>query len=217
MGRVVQAKEGECVISISKAAGFADWKTIYQHPKNEKLRQTRPDPSILVAGDQVFIPDFEPLTVTLKAGSAYTIHVKAPHAKVDLVLSDPSGKPYRRVKYQLKVGENTYTGRTTSEGKLKRKVPAEAKEGELTLFLDDTGDNKLEFVIDLGGLPPHDTNEGGQVRLNNLGYATPDEEKGKPGPGTKRALRDFQTDHQIPVTGVLDDVTRDRLRTEHKS
>ena len=72
-------------------------------------------------------------------------------------------------------------------------------------------------MIDLGGLPPHDLNEGGQVRLNTLGHATPDEEKGKPGPGTRRALRDFQTDHQIPVTGVLDDVTRDRLRTQHKS
>ena len=217
MGRVVEAKEGECVISISKEAGFADWKTVYQHPKNEKLRQTRPDPSILVAGDQVYVPDFQPLTVTLKAGSTYTIHTKAPHAKVDLVMSDPNGDPYKRVKYQLKVGDNTYTGRTTSEGKIKRKIPAEATEGHLTLFLDDSGDTVLEFVIELGGLPPHDTHEGVQARLNNLGYATPDAEKGKPGPGTAHALRDFQTDHQLPVTGVLDDVTRDRLRTEHKS
>jgi N-acetylmuramoyl-L-alanine amidase len=217
MARTVTAKDGDCVISLAKAAGFADWRTIYDHPENAALRRKRPDPSTLVAGDVVYLPDFQPLEVTLAAGSTYTIHTKAPHAKVDLLLSDPAGKPYKRKRYELKVGENVYKGRTSAEGKLKRKVPADAKEGELAIFLDDAAGTKVEFVIELGGLPPHDTQAGAQVRLHNLGYSTGDDERGKHGPGTERALRAFQQDQELPVTGELDAITRDRLRSEHKS
>ena len=50
-------KEGECLDSIALDHGFADWRTIYDHPKNTDLRSKRPDPNVIHPGDKLFIPD----------------------------------------------------------------------------------------------------------------------------------------------------------------
>ena len=50
-------KQGECLSSIAKQYGFADYRTIYDHPLNAELKRKRPDPNIIQPGDVVWIPD----------------------------------------------------------------------------------------------------------------------------------------------------------------
>lgn len=51
-------KQGECIDSIAFENGFF-WETIWNHAENSALKQKRKDPNILLAGDEVFIPDKE--------------------------------------------------------------------------------------------------------------------------------------------------------------
>src|SRR5438552_3502450 len=119
MGKTVEAKKGDCVISIASAAGFADWHTVYDAPENAELRKKRPDPHILVAGDKVFVPDMKPMEITLKAGSTYLIKTKSLWALVELKLNDPSGNPYKGKKWELRVAGQVYKGVTAADGGVK--------------------------------------------------------------------------------------------------
>ena len=211
MSKTVVATASDSIISLAQAAGFADWHVIYDAPENAALKKKRPDPGVLQAGDQVFLPDFDALTVTLKAPGTYTIHTKSIYAEVHMLLSDPAGKPYANKNWELKVGDRIFKGRTDAQGTVKQKVPATATSGELTVFLDAKGEHKVSWEVAIGGLDPIDSDAGVQGRLNNLGYNTGADEHGKIGKGTQRAIRDFQNDHGLPVTGKVDAATRAKL------
>src|SRR5947208_516691 len=158
MSKTVVAEKGDCVISIASANGFADYHTVYDAPENADLRKKRPDPHILVEGDKVFVPDMKPMEITLKAGHTYLIKTKSLWANVELMLNDPSGNPYKGKKWELRVQDQVYKGVTGDDGAIKQKVPPDAKEGDLTLFLDDNdATKKMEWTIDIGGLDPIDT------------------------------------------------------------
>ena len=215
MSKTVVSKAGEDIISIAHAAGFADWRVVYDAPENADLKKKRPDPSVLQEGDQVFLPDFEALTLTLSCPGSYTIHTKSIFAEVHMLLNDPSGKPYANLNWELKVGDRIFKGTTDAKGTVKQKVPANAHEGELTLLLDAKGEHKLSWVVEIGGVDPIDSDAGVQGRLNNLGYHTGDDDKGTVGAGTQSAIRNFQNDHGLEMTGQIDDATRRRLKQEH--
>jgi hypothetical protein len=217
MSKTVVSKDGESIISIAGANGYADWHTVYDANENADLRKKRPDPSVQAAGDEIFLPDFEALTLTLSAPGTYTIHTKSLYAQVHMLLNDPSGNPYAAKNWELKVNDRVYKGTTDAEGTVQQKVPASAIEGALTLFLDDAGEHKLEWTVEISGLDSVDTDGGAQTRLNNLGYHTGDDEKGTVGESTKRAVSNFQNDHGLEMTGELDQATRARLQEEHHS
>jgi hypothetical protein len=46
-------EQGECLISVAASYGFADWRTIYDHPDNKDFRKLRPDPNALYPGDEI--------------------------------------------------------------------------------------------------------------------------------------------------------------------
>ena len=50
-------KQGECLSSLAARFGFLNWKQLYDHPANAKLRQKRPNPNILAPGDEVAVPE----------------------------------------------------------------------------------------------------------------------------------------------------------------
>ena len=47
---------GDCILSIAEENGF-QWKTIWNHAANSKLKADRGDPNVLFPGDVVFVPD----------------------------------------------------------------------------------------------------------------------------------------------------------------
>ena len=77
---------------------------------------------------------------------------------------------------------------------------------------------ELTRTVLIGHLNPlSDTNDdgisGAQARLVNLGYGT-GEIDGQTGPMTLAALREFQANHELEVTGELDQATIAKLAEE---
>jgi hypothetical protein len=56
-------KRGENLTAIARKYGIPDWRTIYNHPNNRAFRIRRPDPNLILPGDQLFIPDQTPWRV----------------------------------------------------------------------------------------------------------------------------------------------------------
>jgi len=51
-----QVQQGECLVSIAESYGFF-WETRWNLPANKLIRDTRRDPTVLLPGDVVTIPE----------------------------------------------------------------------------------------------------------------------------------------------------------------
>jgi type VI secretion system secreted protein VgrG len=130
-------------------------------------------------------------------------------------LTDAAFKPYANKDYVLHAAGNRYEGTTDSDGKIDIELPLEAQVANIALWLEarPTGPVK-RYVVELRALPGHDTVAGAQMRLRNLGYYWGKETDEIDAP-TRKALRDFQGDHDLPVTGDLDEATKAKLSDLH--
>lgn len=133
-----------------------------------------------------------------------------------LVIKDWQKKPRTNVKYLLTIDGVTSEGWTDGEGKIARPIPPNAQAGHL-LVGDVTKDEELqEFDLVLGDLDPIESISGVQQRLRNLGF-DPGPIDGQMGPLTSEAIAKFQALCEMEVTGELDDATRQRLKSDHRS
>jgi hypothetical protein len=127
---------------------------------------------------------------------------------LNLELRDSTGAPLADREYVLILPDGSRReGRLDGAGYLHEPVPADA-----TQLLLDVAERRI--TLDVAGMPAHDSVEGAQERLNHLNYFVGDVD-GKLGPFTRMAIERFQRDHDLPVTGVLDRETFERLRGEH--
>lgn len=97
MSETYIVKPKETLGGIARAHGFADWRVVYDHPANEKLRAARPNPNQIHAGDKIFIPD--------KIEKAHDVATDKTH-KVTVSVPKP-GEPYLRSITILVHGVNT--------------------------------------------------------------------------------------------------------------
>ncbi|MDR3701688.1 MAG: peptidoglycan-binding protein [Candidatus Sulfopaludibacter sp.] len=208
-------QDGDCLASIAKQAGFADWHTIYDDSHNADFRKLRPDPNVICPGDQLFIPDKDVKTDSKGTDTASTFQLAAKKTFLKVRLKDEKGAAFSGKKFSLKIGGKVTEGVTGADGLVQQEIAADTRTGQLTVFLDDDT-TKPGFIWDLkvGGLDPVDTDKGVQARLNNLGFfcGTVD---GVIGPKTKAALSGFQSKNGLTVSGDADSATRDKLRQLH--
>jgi hypothetical protein len=101
--------------------------------------------------------------------------------------------------------------KTDGSGCLSVRVPVTTREVEVRFPRKG-----LSFRFNVGDLAPVSELTGVQQRLAHLHYyhgrhfGTPDE-------STRSALRAFQRDHALTITGEPDEATREKLRQEHGS
>jgi len=208
-------QDGDCLASIAKQAGFADWHTIYDDSHNADFRKLRPDPNVICPGDELFIPDKEAKTDSKGTDTASTFKLIAKKTFLKIRMKDEKGQPFAGKKFSLKIGGATTEGVTGSDGLIQQEIAADTRTGQLTVFLDDDT-TKPGFIWDLnvGGLDPVSTSKGVQARLNNLGFFCGAVD-GVIGPRTKAALSGFQSKNGLTVSGDADSATRDKLRQLH--
>lgn len=191
--------QGDCLNSIAFEHGFY-WETLWNHSNNTELKQKRKDPSVLMAGDVVHIPDLTPKEESGATEQCHTFRLKGVPAKVKIRLC-VEDQPLANEPYTLYVdGVEAGQGNTDRDGYVEAAISPHAKEGRLLVGM---GEEQDVFVFQLGTVDPIDTDEGVRGRLHNMGYDVSD---------LAEAVRAFQTKENLSVTGTADDATRARLK-----
>ncbi|MCB2230515.1 peptidoglycan-binding protein [bacterium] len=212
-----EVQQGECLSSIAHQHGIQDWRQLWEHPDNAELRTQR-DPHILKPGDIVKIPDSTGPTFSGHSGERGDFRLtQAPPTELRLNLTDNFGEPYEQKEFRVEVGGETIDGRTDQNGQLRCQIPPDAETATVTLWYDSSTqhpDRKQVWELDLGYLDPVEEISGVQARLRNLGFPI-DEINGELDERTQRALKLFQAESQIPITGEIDEATATQLAARH--
>jgi hypothetical protein len=204
-------EQGDCISSIAYKNGFFP-DTIWDHPSNADLKNQRKNPNVLLEGDIVHIPD-----LTLKQADAATekrhrFHRKSVPQRLQIRLLDQKGQPRHDLRYKLTIDGQVRQGKTDGNGLLNEPIAPNAREGVLVI-----GEGALAetYPLFLGHMDPITAISGIQKRLNNLGWVCP--EDGFLQEDTRQAIEQFQSRHDLPVTGEPDAATRDKLLEAHGS
>lgn len=214
MAKTYTIQKGDCVESVSRKFGFGDFRIIYDHPNNAELKQKRPKPNLLVAGDEVFIPDIELKEESGSTESRHSFELVTKPVKLRMVLKDDKDQPFADKQYELKVGDQEYTGNTDSSGYFEHEISPGAKSGELKLHTEDDKLKVLTWNLQIGALEPPDTTRGVQERLKNLGFYY-GSASGRVGKRTKTAVKAFKKKKNMTVNETIDDELRGKLRDSH--
>lgn len=210
-------QQGDCLASIAKQYGFADWNTIYNDGLNAAFRKLRPDPHVLLPGDQLYIPDKKVKDESCQTDMVHVFQVRREKTRLRIVVRDINGVPLGGKKYKLTVEGAVYQGVLPDSGLLDRPIPADAVKGELKVWVEDDFPNYPDtWTLKLGHLDPVESLTGVQARLNNLGYDCGPVD-GLNGPRTQAAVRAFQKDYGLTVDGVPGPKTQAALKREHVS
>lgn len=218
---------GECIASLAARHGVSV-ATIWDHPDNAALRELRPSPHQLVPGDVVHLPDGTSRGHQVSPGTSHAFSGTPPLVELRLSLLEPvvddtpragtdvddpqlddpePPRPVADIPFRIEVGGFHREGTTDGQGLLITQVPATATSARL--WLEPDTERERYLGLDIGHLHPADEPTGLQHRLGNLGYLTDDEDDALP-----RAIRGFQRDADLDVTGELDPATAERLREE---
>lgn len=199
MASTYRVKQGDCIGSIASEHGFF-WDTLWHHPGNARLREQRKDPSVLREGDVVRIPDLRGRNEEGATEERHRFRVKGVPAmlRIRLCIED---EPRADEPYTLFVdGMEVAQGRTDGDGFLRAPIPPGSRQGRLLVGI---GDDRDVFLFRFGTVDPIETEEGVRGRLENLAHDATELEE---------AVRAFQDEEGLDVTGTVDTATRERLK-----
>ncbi|MEO8225880.1 MAG: LysM domain-containing protein [Gemmatimonadota bacterium] len=158
---------GECLASIADRYGFTNPLVIYNDPANQGLRHARTDPNVLLAGDEVAIPDAKMRIVTGATEQRYrfVVHRQPVYLKLRLVNRD--GSPKSGLAYAVEYQGRVVHGTTDSGGGIVHEVPPHLPSAEVVVR---DGQEDRRYQVALGYLDPVEEREGLRQRLKSLGY-----------------------------------------------
>jgi N-acetylmuramoyl-L-alanine amidase len=215
MGKTVEIKRGDTIVQIAKKNGFRAWQPIWNHEENAKLRAQRPNPYVLAKGDKLFVPDKTVTDYNCQTNLRHVFRVRNMKQFLRQVILDESEQPMAGKTYELKAGGKTAKGKTDSAGLLDEEIPLDATTAEIKVWRKDGDDEScLTWNLQLGHMEPVENVYGLKSHLSNLGYDCGEvnddfDEK------TKKALMEFQQDHNLPSTGKNDEATQQALLSLH--
>ncbi len=196
--------QGDTIPSLAFQYGlFSD--SLWQHPENADLRKLRGDPNVLMPGDKVFVPDKILKQVDKADGARHRFQRRGVPMKFRVQLLDKDRQPRANLKYTLDVEGQLLKGATDSEGVIEHWLSPAARTATLRL-----GEEVYHFAI--GALDPEASDKGVRARLANLGYLANVDGSAS---DQAAALRAFQADRNLTVTGKADDATRAELTKAH--
>jgi len=211
-----RVRGGDSLTSIAAAHG-RDWRTLWEHPRNARLRDSRGDPETLLPGDIVFIPPKRERRESCPTGQRSRFVRRGVPVRVAFTVKGQDGHVFGGKNYVLVVGHHQFEGATDSDGRLEHVVPPDAKKGLLTVTLGEPDyPEQITWELEVGHLPPFDTLLGAQRRLNNLGFPCPTSGSALDD-ATRSALQRFQAQEELPASGEPDSETLARLREVHGS
>jgi hypothetical protein len=208
-------QQGESLYTIAKQHGFLNWRTIYDAPENEDLRNQRPNAQVLQPGDIIVIPDNNDAALGVPLNTRTVVAKrKSGLQPLRLHLNNADGKPVANQDYRLTFEGGELRGKTNGNGQVLEEIPV----GVVNVRLEV---GKTSHTLLVGFLNPlEDSSDGGiagvQGRLKNLGFYDGPVD-GKANPQMDSAIRSFQSDNDLPETGEADEETVARLLEVHGS
>ncbi len=202
-------KAGDCIPSIAFEHGLF-WKTVWDHPDNQELKEIRKDPNVLLPGDRVIVPPLRNKEEPSQTEQRHRFRLKGVPERLRVVFKIEN-KPRENECYRLIVDNGqVQEGTLDADGLLDVAIPPNAKKVHVIV---GEGIQEREHIFKIGHVDPISELSGVQGRLGNLGYprewgTASDEE-------FRSTLLSFQQDHGLEATGELDDATRDALRQAH--
>jgi hypothetical protein len=192
-------QQGDCISSIAAEYGIS-WEKIWNHGDNADLKKRRKDPNVLFPGDVLVVPDKEAKEQACATDKRHEFKTtrKPTRIKIRFTLDD---QPRKNVKYALSFAGQTLNGSTDGSGFLEAEIPPDVHSGVLLLGEEDPRET---YELEFGGLDPLDTDDGVKKRLSSLGF---DADADLPG-----AIAGFQHEHNLDVTGNVDDTLRAKLK-----
>ena len=198
-------QQGDCISSIAEQGGMLP-KTLWD--ANPELIAKRQNPNALLLGDELIIPEKRIKEYPAATDQCHQFVRKGVPTKFRVVL-ERYQQPLANRQYILTVEGTIYNGTTSVTGLLEINLPARARTGLLKI-----PEEQLECELQFGWLDPLDEITGAQARLQNLGYYHGDL-NGEMNDDLQEALEIFQSDFGLPVTGELDDATKQKFLEEH--
>lgn len=133
---------GDTIESIASQYGFADWEKVWNDAGNAKLKEARPNPRMLVPGDEVVIPEPEQKEESRAVDSWHEFHVKRTKRFLRLKLQNSDGSAIANRPYKIDPGSRfsgTWTQKnqtTDADGKIEEEIPHNMREADLVLEQD---------------------------------------------------------------------------------
>jgi hypothetical protein len=216
MGKSHRVQQGEDVPSLAARFGLGRWQTIWDDPNNADLKKLRENPSLLLPGDRIYIPDPVAATANVSTGGKHQFKRKKEGLKLCLVMKDREGEPIAGRPYQIYLDDEVFAeGETDSTGKIEKDLRVETEQLMLHFYPDaDLPELAFKWRLKMGVLDPVDEIQGVQGRLNNLGFLC-GRADGRIKERTRSALQAFQKSVDLEESGEIDDATCEKLLAAH--
>jgi hypothetical protein len=210
MSTIHKVTQGECLARIAKQYGFSDWQRLLTAPENSAFAGRCSNPNILYPGEELVILEREPGEEPGATDQRHVFQCQRPRRVLRIATEDIQGKRLANKEWILKVNGLRFKGRTDANGLLEHEVPMEAEDAHLKVG-PYSWDIQIGYLNPIDETAPDQGVSGAQGRLRNMGYdAGPID--GMLGRKTHAALKAFQADQKLGVTGNLDRPTRTKLR-----
>jgi len=211
-----EVRQGECLNVIADRSGFF-WQTLWNHPKNARLKSERKDPNILLPGDRVFIPEKTPREESAATEQRQRFRRKGVPSKMKIRLQRcGTAEPYANKRYVLNVDGKLSEGTVDGEGNVALPIPPGTRKAVLTV---GEGQAQESFDLEFGALDPPDSIRGAQQRLRNLGFLSGEPKERWDAPSESALVR-FQAQHLVTgdeePSGVFDEKTKEKLKEVHE-
>lgn len=197
----VRVRAGDCVCTIAEDHGHF-WQTLWELAGNASLRAARRNPNQLVEGDVVVVPERRPRQVTVATGAAHRFKRHGVPSFVR-VRCELFGEPLANRPFTAEARGAIHCGVTDGDGVAAVPLAPEVREVKLVI---GSGADAHVIELDVGAVPPVDTEAGVRARLTNLGI-THDR--------LEDAVRAFQRAAGLVANGAADGPTRAALVARH--
>jgi hypothetical protein len=207
-GTTHRCGNGDCVASLGLTHGLTTQR-VWEHPDNQTLRQrTEAKPELCATGDEVTLPQLEKKSFDGATEARHRFR-RLGRPLLLRVRFLEEGEPRVEASYMMTIEGSHREGTLDQDGLLEESIPPTATEARVRIEDRDSSD---EYLLMIGSLEPIETRRGKLQRLYDLGFEV-DPERGDPsGEQLAGIIGQFQKDHDLEVTGELNEPTVQALR-----
>lgn len=204
-------RQGDYLTRLAWERGF-DAEEVWQHDLNRDLAAARSNREVLQPGDVLYIPATASSRQRLRANASHQFRANVPTVQLTLVFED-HGSAIANANAEIRIGTRTTQQTSDGNGQLVVRVPTHLHEIDVHF-----PEKKRKFRVRVGHVDPVSSGSGQWSRLHQLGYLPQQwHDPHSRERALEAAIRAFQHDMELEVTGTFDNDTRDALEREHRS